>query len=196
MADEFEALLERARGGDAEAFQSLLERHMQAVHAFVRMRSGALIRERESSVDIVQSVCRDVIQKIDLFRHGGETGFRQWLFTNVVRKIANRNAHYHAQKRDAGREVGIGRDSDSGQGLLDVAGGGLTPSRELMAREEAARIEEAFAALPEDYREVIALSRIAGLPHAEIAEKLGKTEGATRKLLARALRTLAEKLDS
>ena len=56
-----------------------------------------------------------------------------------------------------------------------------------MGREAIDRIEAAFDALPEHYREVIVLARIVGLPHREIAERLGKTEVAVQGLLTRAL---------
>ena len=63
------------------------------------------------------------------------------------------------------------------------------------AREEVLRIEQAFEELPENFREVITLSRILGLSHREIAEQTGSTEGATRALLFRALARLSRLLD-
>ena len=74
-----------------------------------------------------------------------------------------------------------------------VAGysGLCTPSRDAAAREELARAEAALARLSEEHREVIVLARIVGLSHAQIAEKLGTTEVATRSLLHRALARLA-----
>ena len=53
------------------------------------------------------------------------------------------------------------------------------------------RLQRAFSTLPDEYREVITLARVVGLPHAEIAVKLGKSEGAVRILLHRALARLA-----
>jgi DNA-directed RNA polymerase specialized sigma24 family protein len=43
---------------------------------------------------------------------------------------------------------------------------------------------------------VIALSRNVALSHAEIAEQIGRSEGATRTLLYRALERLSELLDA
>ena len=62
-----------------------------------------------------------------------------------------------------------------------------TPSREAIAREQLGRVEQAFESLPDDYRRVITLSRIVGLSHAEIAEVLGRTPGAVKTLLNRAV---------
>jgi RNA polymerase sigma-70 factor (ECF subfamily) len=61
-----------------------------------------------------------------------------------------------------------------------------------MAREELSRFEEAFDRLPKDYQDVIILSRLAEMSHGEIATALGRTEGATRNLLYRALARFAE----
>jgi hypothetical protein len=53
-------------------------------------------------------------------------------------------------------------------------------------------LEAAFDELPEHYREVITLSRIAGLSRAEIAAHMGRSEASVRNLLSRALVVLAE----
>ena len=52
-------------------------------------------------------------------------------------------------------------------------------------------MEAALDRIREDYREIILLARVTGLSHREIAEKLGKSEGAVRMLLHRALGRLA-----
>ena len=66
----------------------------------------------------------------------------------------------------------------------------LSPSGVLTRKEEFRRLEEAFEQLPEDYREVIVQFRLLGLSHAEIAEKMGRSENAVRLLLSRALARL------
>jgi RNA polymerase sigma factor (sigma-70 family) len=70
-----------------------------------------------------------------------------------------------------------------------------SPSRAAMAREGVARIEAAFARLPEHYREVITLARIVGLSQEELAEVTGRSVASARNLLTRALVRLAALLD-
>jgi RNA polymerase sigma-70 factor (ECF subfamily) len=48
--------------------------------------------------------------------------------------------------------------------------------------------------LPEDQREAIRLRYLVGLPSKEIAQKLGKTDGAVRVMLSRSLAKLQEML--
>lgn len=187
-------LLESASRGDDQAVDELLARYLPGLKAFIRLRSGPLIRARETADDLAQSVCREVLQNIERFQHGSEAGFKHWLYTTAMRRIQNKHDFWKAQKRDAARDVPIdARRSKSDPGaLLDAYHTFSTPSRNLMAREELERIEESFDKLSDTDREIITLSRIVGLSHAEIAEKLGKSEGAARTQLHRALIRLAE----
>ena len=168
---------------DAE-FAALLERHLPALRLFVAMRMGRELRAREESCDIVQSVAREVLQHAERFAHGGEAGFRDWLFTTAHRKVANRVEHWRAEKRDQRREE---PDRDLGE----AAGAVGTPSRLASLREELVLVEAAFGQLSDEQRDVVAMSRLAGWSHREIAERLGKSEVAVRKTLSRALARLA-----
>ena len=55
-------------------------------------------------------------------------------------------------------------------------------------------VEAGFAQLTAEKQEVILMARLMGLPMAEIAQEMGKTEGAVRTMLSRALAELAESL--
>jgi RNA polymerase sigma-70 factor (ECF subfamily) len=189
MAAQLEQLVRDASRGDKIAVDELLARYLPGLRAFIRLRAGPAIRARESSSDIAQSVCREVLQDIERFQHGGEVGFKNWLYTTALRKLQKRDEHWRAQKRERGREV------DDEEQLLGAYRALSSPSRKAIAREEAQRLELAFDALNEDDREVITLARVVGLPHKQIAEQMGRTEQATRLLLHRALAKLAEKLD-
>lgn len=190
-------LLESASQGDENAVEALLRRYLPGLRAFIRLRSGPLVRARESSEDLAQSVCREVLQHIDRFQHGNETGFKHWLFTTAMRRIQNKHEYWKAQKRDAARDVPLdgGRSDGGNEALLTAYRTFSSPSQHAMANEELERIEAAFDELGDDEREVIALARIVGLSHKEIGEKMGKSEGAARVALHRALIKLAERLD-
>ncbi len=191
------ALAEAAARGDEAAVGKLLELHLPELRAFVRLRAGALIRARESTSDIVQSVCREVLQNAERFRFPTETAFRQWLFTTALRKLVDRREHWQAAKRDHAREHPLGPEPGAlSESRLVAAYRRLSsPSGHAMAREEIERLESAFDELPEDYREVITLSRILGLSRAEIAQQMGRTEASVRMLLVRALAQLAAILE-
>ncbi|MBK8975781.1 MAG: sigma-70 family RNA polymerase sigma factor [Planctomycetes bacterium] len=188
MSDDLQPLLERASAGDTGAVDVLLARYLPALRAFVRLKAGGLLLERESCSDLAQSVCRDVLENAERFRFGGEAEFRKWLFTTAMRKIADRYEHWGARKRRA--DVQPLGDDEALVGYRAI----YTPSHQAMAREELERVEAAFDRLAPDKQQVILMARLMGLPHAEIARELGRSEGAVRVLLSRALAELAESL--
>ena len=144
----------------------------------------------------MQSVCREVIQGADHFEYRGVAAFKGWLFTAALRKIIEKNDYYSAQKRDVAKNVPLQNSSAEGnEHLLAAYSGICSPSRAAQAHEELERVERTFDQLPDEYREVITLARIAGLSHAEISQKLGRSEPACRQLLKRAMVRLAVLLE-
>lgn len=181
-----EALLAAAAQGDEHAVQSLLHQHLPHLRAFIRLRCGAELRAKESASDLVQSVCRDVIQNMGGFQWEGEAAFRAWLCTAAARKVADRAAFWTTGRRDVAKEATGGDEA-----LLSVYRQSASPSQVAQGKEALERIEGAFDKLPEEYREAIVLSRILGLPREEVAKRMGKTEDSVRHLLFRGLAQLA-----
>jgi len=198
-------LVQRLRDGDASALDELLAQHLPGLRAYIRLRCGPALRARESASDIAQSACRDVLENLDRFQWNGEAGFRAWLYTTALRKIADRAEYWGAQRRDAKRDVSLellagggskGGSHGSGQApLAAIYGSVASPSQNAAGREALDRLEAAFDTLDEDQREVIVLARIAGLSHAEIGERLQCTAANARLKLFRALSALSEALD-
>jgi len=186
--------LARALAGDAAARGDLLERHVARLRAFVRPRLGARLRARESSQDVVQSVFREALRGMDTFepRDGsGSEGFARWLLRVADSKLKSRGRFWGRLRRATAVEAA------DGAAELERLGdaGALSPSGAARSREELARVEAAFATLPEAWRQVVVLVRLQGLSHAEAARRLGRTESATRTLLSRALARLATQLE-
>ncbi len=182
--------LEASRGSQP-AVDELLVRHLPGLRSFVRLKAGPLVRAREHESDVVQSVCREVLQHEGTFRFGGEGGFRHWLYATALRKILDKHKLHTAERRDIRREADPGSAGVDGHPGLAFA----SPSGAAIAREQFEHMAEAFDKLPEDYAEVIVLSRVVGLSRAEVAESMDRTEGSVRNLLHRALAELARHLD-
>lgn len=195
VTDDNELLAQRAAAGDEQALADLLQRHLPAVRAFVRSHMAPQLRARESTSDVVQSVCRELLTHQERFRHPGENGFVAWLYTTARRKIQNRARDLQREKRDAGREVhGIG---ESGMGELGAAYARISsPSGRALRAEEVQRLEAAIDQLPDEQREVVTLAHLVGLSRAEIATQMNRTDEAVRALLHRAKARLAILLDA
>jgi RNA polymerase sigma-70 factor, ECF subfamily len=195
-------LLTAAAEGRREALDLLLERHLPGLKAFVRRRASARIRARERDSDIVQSVCRELVEGMDGFRYEGEAAFRNWLYTAAKRKLADRDAHWRTQKRNIEREVS--GDDDGGDEydgptrerlMIECYHAFCSPSQPAIAAEQLGAVESALRSLSEEQRELILMSRVFGMTRAEIATRTGRSEAAIRNALPRALAALAEKLD-
>lgn len=173
----------RAAAGDRDALAELLEAHLPALRAYVRRRAGPEVAAQEWSVDLVQSVCREVLHHADRFRHASESSFQRWLFTTAMRKILDRRVRLRTEKRDAGREQADAADHG-------VAAAGESPDVRAELAEEIARIEEALDRLDPEAREVFVLAHVEGLSRAEIGHRMGKSDGAVRMVLHRAVARL------
>jgi RNA polymerase sigma-70 factor (ECF subfamily) len=188
-------LIERAVRGDRLARGSLLEPHLDGLHHFVRVRLGRLIRSKETSQDLVQSVCREALEDLSRFEYRSEQGFRHWLYRRAENKIRDRGRYWRRERRTSDREVHLQAAAPQSVRALEELSNTRTPSRYACAREELDRVERAFGRLREDDRQVILLARVASLPHGEIARRMGRTESATRTLLCRALARLSTLLE-
>ncbi|MEO6594138.1 MAG: sigma-70 family RNA polymerase sigma factor [Planctomycetota bacterium] len=182
-------LFDDATRGDREALDQLLQRYMPQLHAYVHARLGAQLRARESSLDVVQSVCRELLEAREDFAFRGEERFRAWLFTSALNKVRERHRRLHSEKRDVEREEPV-HDIEVATAMVHM----LTPSQDAVGNETAAAVSAALAALTEEHREVITLARLVQLPHRVIAEVMSRTEEATRQLLARAMVRLTREL--
>lgn len=189
MAEPDDQLFDEAARGDAQALDQLLQRYLPQLRAFVQARLGPQLRARESSGDVVQSVCREALEQRERFDFRGEERFRAWLFTVALNKLRERHRRLHSDRRDIAREQPI-EDPDAVTALAQR----LTPSQLAVGNETARTVEAALAALSAAHREVIVQARVLQLPHRVIAELSGRSEVAARQLLARAMLGFAREL--
>ncbi len=179
----------RASQGDPQSVEQLLVRYLPRLQAFVRSQVDGKLRLKESISDLVQSTCREAIADGPDFEWQGEARFRGWLFTTALNKIRARGRFWDAEKR-AARQASVSPDE-----VGDPYGLANSPSRVFAGQEANSNVEAAMAMLPEEYRQVIALCRVAELPHREVGRIMQRTEGAVRMLLSRALCELVAQID-
>ena len=185
-------LIAVAKTGDRLALGRLLEAVLGRVRAFVRLNLGAALRAHEEDQDLVQSTCREAIEHFGQFQGDSEGELIAWLITTARNKLRMRHRFWQRERR-AGGAAPLSAMEDAG--LMRAYASVITPGRLVAGAEAAARIEAALDGLSPEHREVISLARILGLPHAEIATIMGRSEAAVRQLLVRALRALTLALD-
>ncbi len=174
-----------------EELDALFVRNLDHVRAFVRLHLDAVTREHEAVSDLVQSACREILAS-DRFEFRGEVAFRSYLCQAALHKIRNRRRHHLAKKRGAA----AARPLDSETSLANVYHTTMFgPQRSAIRAEEVAQLEAAFERLPDDYRQALTMYRIVGVSLADLAQHLGRTEGATKTLLHRAMARLTTVMD-
>jgi RNA polymerase sigma-70 factor, ECF subfamily len=180
-------LIAAAVAGDLAAREALLRFGLPTLRGYLTRRMGPFLRSLETSADLAQSVCGEVLQDLPEFEDRGSAGFRRWLLVRAENKILKRFRFHTQEKRDAGRVDPLSESmSDRVGAPRDVS-----PSDQAIANEEWERMRAALDALPPDYREVIVLSRIVGLAPDQVAERMGRSREAVWSLLSRALARLA-----
>ena len=179
-----------AKEGDQSAINQLCRIYGERVRRIIRLRIGRKLRPKLDSVDVVQDALILALGGLKNFTYRNEGDFLRWLSRIAENRLHDILDRFHAEKRDVRREIPFKREENSTErGSLGVAGPleTTTPSVLLSKGEQLDRLEKAIDSLKPEYREVILLSRIEELSNKEIAARVGKSEGAVKMLLSRAL---------
>jgi len=166
-------LVERARGGEREAFGFLYRRHQAYVYRFARAMTGSAALAEDIAQEVFLALLRD-LDRYDASR----AGLRTYLFG-----IARNLARY--KTRTLRRLIPIDQ--------AEEAVGGEDPAAALSATEETSHLRRCLGALPARYREVIILCDLQELDYAETAEVLKVPIGTVRSRLHRGRQLLSER---
>lgn len=180
MSDLDARLVERARDGDAVAFDALVRRHIHAARAV----AVAIMANPHDADDICQDAFITALERLEQCREPGR--FAGWLL-QIVRNAARNRIRAERARPTAPLETAAGRSSAS------------RPSRDAERAELRQWLMAALDTLPAAQREVVLLHDLEGWPHRDIAELMGLAEGTSRYHLSmarRALRPLLRPLSS
>ena len=183
-------LLERARLGDAEARNRLLEMYRQRLRQMIDLRLDRRLRARIDPSDVVQEALTEACQHLDTYLEERPVPFYPWLRQFAFNRLLDLHRHHLlTQKRSAKREVPPPEATEgSVVGLADwLIASVSSPSSRVVRAEERDRVHTALLALAERDREILVLRYIEMLSTAETASVLGISEGAVKVRLFRAL---------
>jgi RNA polymerase sigma-70 factor, ECF subfamily len=178
--NEAEAI-ERAKRGDAEAFQALYDKHKRRVYSLC-LRMTANTAEAE---DLTQEAFLQLYRKIATFR--GESAFSTWLHRLSVNVVL-----MHLRKKGLPvvslEETTQGGEEDSPKkdfGAEDLA---------LAGSIDRLQLQKAVDDLPPGYRTIFVLHDVEGYEHNEIAEIVGCSIGNSKSQLHKARMKLRDLL--
>jgi RNA polymerase sigma-70 factor, ECF subfamily len=183
--DRDRALVEEARR-DPLQFDALYRRYLAQVYSYAYHELG----DHHDAEDATERTFLAALAALPRFEERarpadgeGASTFRVWLFQIARNAVAN-------QRRGRRRHpVAPLEAAATIADPLDVAGGAVT-------RDEAAAAWRAVGRLPADRRQALVLRFVDEMSTAEIAGVLGRSEGAVRVLVHRALRAVARDLDA
>jgi RNA polymerase sigma-70 factor (ECF subfamily) len=174
-----EALLERARRGDRDAFGQLVERHQDGLYTMALRMLG----RPEDAADVVQETFLRAYVNLPRLQPASVRG---WLFRVAV------NAGHDIQRRSVRRPTSALEDSEGK--ILDLPDPGLGPEATVEARDRARVVRDAILALPIEYREAVVLRDVNELSYEEMAVALRVPLGTVKSRLSRARAMLATAL--
>lgn len=180
------------QAGQARTLRELLPQHLPQLERFIRTQLHRTLRDAESASDLVNSVCGDLLAEDIRFEYRGDAQFLTWLHTVVTNKIRQRLRFLGAGKRDY-RRLAVHDGVDDVEPLegVDLR----TPSQDAVVKEDLGLLDLSLSLLPEHYRELVVRVHLRGEPHRAVASEMGRSEGATRTMLVRALAKLAGIMD-
>jgi RNA polymerase sigma factor (sigma-70 family) len=178
--DEEEAqLVERARGGDVRAYESLVRRYQALAYRTACLITGSAA----DAEDATQEGLVKAWYALDRFR--SDAPFRPWLLAIVANEARNRRRSGRRQD-DLTMRVAEARPSG------DAA---PSPEAAALADERRRTLLRAVAAMSERDRLVIAARFFLELSERETAEVLGCRPGTVKSRMSRALARLRLLLD-
>lgn len=185
-------LIRRAGQGDEDAFHQLFERHAPALRRRIQRLLPSNVGRKVSASDILQEARIVAFRRCGQFVVREDGSVRQWLDRIASLKLKEAVKRYvKAAKRDVRREVTRGDRPDTDY----LEGRRPSPSQAAIANETRSHVRLALEALPDDYRTVLRLAREERLRLREVAERMGRSREAVKKLYARALSRFAEILE-
>jgi RNA polymerase sigma-70 factor, ECF subfamily len=170
-----ERLLVEAAQKDPTRFAELYEINFERVYGFIARRVG----DRDAAEDLTSEVFHKALANLRRFEWRG-VPFAAWLLRIAANAIADRAHH-------TGKELAVDDPPELGEEASALV--------DLEEVEHRARLFRLVDELPADQRRVIAMRFAEEKSIREIAEALGRTEGAVKQLQFRGLQSLRAQIN-
>lgn len=171
---EVTRLVDRAKGGDAQAFGALYDRFQPEILRYLTHRT----RHPETAEDITQQVFLKAWQAIPRFEQRG-VPFKAWLY-----RMAHNQMVDHFRTHKVTSELGDFDTPDEADQETALLTGEMTEA-----------LHRALARLSEDHRQVLTLRFLMEKSAREIGDVMGRKEVTVRGLQMRALQALRREIE-
>lgn len=166
--------VQKAVSGDAEAFARLYDAYVDELYRFVFYR----VNDKQTAEDLVSQVFLKVWDNLERYEIRG-LPFKAWLFQIARNSVID---HYRTRKETVPLEPNAIAKPDPTANV----------TQQVEQRLEGERLRAMLEHLTEDQKEVLTLKFIHGFSTKEVANLMGKRQGAIRALQMRGLQALSE----
>ncbi len=166
---------------DPRRFEPLYRKYVGQVYSFAVYE----LHDHHAAEDVTEQVFLRALAALPRFEERGDgeaSTFRVWLFQIARNALANEHRH-RARHPQAPLDA-----------ALELPAPGADPALRSAERDAAARAWRAIERLPGDRRRALVLRFVEEMTTREIAGVMGRSEGAVRVLIHRALRAVADEL--
>jgi RNA polymerase sigma-70 factor (ECF subfamily) len=178
---DLESVLQRAQAHDADALGEIYRLYARRVFGLCRY----MLESRESAEDATSEVFLKLQRSIESY--DGSIPFPKWLL-----RVAGNQCIDALRRRKRGRQVIV--EGEEGIAVIEAASPEPSPLGAVLSTEERARVRDAIARLPENYRVPLVLRYYGELSYDDIAEQLGLQKNYVAALIFRAKQDLRRKL--
>ena len=178
---DLESVVQRAQAQDGGAHEEIYRLYARRVFGLCRH----MLDSRESAEDATSEVFLKLQRSIDSY--DGSIPFPKWLL-----RVAANQCIDTLRRRKRGRQVIV--EVEEGIAVVEPAGPEPSPLSAVLSKEERARVRDAIARLPENYRVPLVLRYYGELSYDEIAQQLGLQKNYVAALIFRAKQDLRRKL--
>lgn len=175
-----ELVLRRARQGDPEAF----ERLMEATESLIWRVCWHYTGNRENASDCAQEAILKIWRSLASFR--SDCSFESWCY-----RIAANCSLDFLRKEKRHETMPLEPLAEEG---FDPPDPGPGTEEQILKKEEQALVRAAISNLPEEQRDALVLTQLEGKSYEEAADMLGVSEGTVKSRVNRARHRLREML--
>jgi RNA polymerase sigma-70 factor, ECF subfamily len=173
--------LQALQKGDPEPFEAFVPQGLGALKGFFQRRGA----DSDEAEDLAQEVLMKLVENLDRYSPNGH-------FAAYVFQIG-RNAWIDNRRKRAARPSAVSMasaDDEDGATLIEPIDHARQPLERLADADEAERVHQALASLPQGQRDVFEMGVIQELGYVEIGDLLSIPVGTVKSRMFHALRNL------
>lgn len=184
LADELK-LIKKAQKGDVASFEKIIEVYQPIIYNISYRFAG----NADDAADMAQEVFLKMFKNINTFQF--KSKLSTWIYrvaTNTCLDMVKRKS-----RQASAYSIDDGIEDDEGNVTVgEVADAGPTPDEVVEQYEVRDIVNSAISQLSEDYKTVIILRDVQGLPYDEIAEIVDCSVGTVKSRISRGRKNLRE----